>query len=379
MDTLREASQLRALDIPRGVNLCSNDYLGLAADARLKEAALESLSVSAKVGSTGSRLLSGNCAEWEKVEMEFAEFAGTEAALYFNSGYAANTGLLSAILKPGDLVLSDALNHASIIDGVRLSAAAKFIYPHADLRAVEQGLRARTAGQGAAVIVSESVFSMEGDVAPIEELLSLARKYGAELVIDEAHATGVCGPGGRGVAAAYVREPEILAVVHTCGKALGSAGGFVCSTDAVKQYLVNRARPFVFSTAMPPYFAGQIRAALRLARSADAQRAHLRDISARLRKLLSAAGLDCGVSATQIVPVILGTNEAALRVAEILRENGFAAKAVRPPTVPEGTARIRLSLTSRITLEQIDRLAEVIIEACKSPRQESAARYQHAQ
>lgn len=379
METLREASQLRKLDIPRGVNLCSNDYLGLAADTRLKEAALDALHAEGRVGATGARLLSGNCEEWETLESDFAEFAGTEAALYFNSGYAANSGLLSAILKPGDIVFSDALNHASIIDGVRLSTAAKFIYPHADLRAIEQGLRARQAGGGATVIVTESIFSMEGDIAPVGELLSLARKYGAELIIDEAHATGVCGPQGRGVAAAYVREPEILAIVHTCGKALGSAGGFVCSTDAVKQYLVNRARPFVFSTAMPPYFAGQIRAALQIARDADAQRAHLRDISERLRKLLSAAGLDCGTSATQIIPVILGSNEAALRVAEILRDNGFAAKAVRPPTVPEGTARIRVSLTSRITFEQINRLAEVIIEACKSLRQKSSARYQHAQ
>ncbi len=378
METLRVASQLRKLDVPRGVNLCSNDYLGLAEDARLKVAALDALHAAGRVGATGSRLLSGNCREWETLESEFAEFAGTEAALYFNSGYAANSGMLSAILKPGDIVFSDALNHASIIDGVRLSAAAKFIYPHADLRAIEQGLRARQAGRGATVIVTESIFSMEGDIAPVGELLSLARKYGAELIVDEAHATGVCGPQGRGVAAAYVREPEMLAVVHTCGKALGSAGGFVCSTDAVKQYLVNRARPFVFSTAMPPYFAGQIRAALKIARDADAQRAHLRDISERLRKLLSAAGLDCGTSATQIIPVILGSNEAALRVAEILRDNGFAAKAVRPPTVPEGTARIRVSLTSRITFEQIHRLAEVIIEACKSPRQETA-RYQHAQ
>lgn len=379
IENLRAASQLRKLDIPRGVNLCSNDYLGLAADPRLKEAALDSLSATSSVGSTGSRLLSGNSAEWEALESEFAEFAGTEAALYFNSGYAANSGLLSAVLKPGDLVFSDALNHASIIDGVRLSAAAKVIYPHADLHAIEHGLRSRVAGQGATVIVTESIFSMEGDVAPVGELLSLARKYGAELIIDEAHATGVCGPEGRGVAAEYVREPEILAIVHTCGKALGSAGGFVCSTDTLKQYLVNRARTFVFSTAMPPYFAGQIRAALRLARAADPQRAHLRDISARLRKLLSAAGFDCGAASTHIIPVILGNNEAALRVAEILRQNGFAAKAVRPPTVPEGTARIRLSLTSRITFEQIARLAEVIIEACKSLRQESAARYQHAQ
>lgn len=379
IESLREASQLRKLDIPRGVNLCSNDYLGLASDARLKAAALESLQACAKTGSTGSRLLSGNCREWEELETEFADFAGTEAALYFNSGYAANSGLLAAMLKPGDVVFSDALNHASIIDGVRLSGAAKIIYPHADLRAIEQGLRARSAERGATVIVSESVFSMEGDVAPVGEILSLARKYGAEVILDEAHATGVCGPEGRGVAAEYVRQPEILAVMHTCGKALGSAGGFVCSTEAVKQYLVNRARPFVFSTAMPPYFAGQIRTALKLARAADGQRAHLREISARLRKLLSAAGLDCGTSATQIIPVILGSNEAALHVAEILRDNGFAAKAVRPPTVPDGTARIRISLTSQITFEQIDRLAAVVIEACKPLRQESAARYQHAQ
>lgn len=373
-DALRDHAQLRTLDRLEGVNLCSNDYLGLARDSRLKQAVVEAVAKSEAMGSTGSRLLSGNAPEWERIESEFAEFAGTESALYFGSGYAANIGLLSSILGPGDVVFSDASNHASIIDGIRLSGATKSIYPHADLPFLERALRDHSQSAGAKVIVTESVFSMEGDAGPLDSLLRLAREYEAQVVVDEAHATGVLGPKGRGLAAGLVPElatevgvtREILAVVHTCGKALGSAGAFVCCDESLKQYLVNRARTFIFSTAMPPYFAGQIRAAVKLAMEADARRAHLGEMSNLLRRELARAGVNFGLSTTQVVPVFCGTNEAALHVAEVLRENGFAVRAIRPPTVPAGTARVRLSLTAQIREEEILRLAQSIGAAFES-------------
>jgi len=375
LDSLRGQSQFRALETvdPNLINLTSNDYLGLAADPRLKKAVREAVARAAAVGSTGSRLLSGNSREWEETESAFADFAGTEAALYFGSGYAANVGLLSSILKRADTVFSDALNHASLIDGMRLSGAAKVIYPHRDLKFLESALREHRGGAGARVIVSESVFSMEGDVAPIDGLLRLADEYSAEIVLDEAHATGVWGPQGRGIAAEHARGREILAVVHTCGKALASVGAFVCGSGRLKDFLVNRARTFIYSTAMPPYVAGQIQAAMTLALESDAERAHLGQIAKALREELAARGFDCGTSTTHLVPVLLGTNEMALHVASELQRNGFAVKAIRPPTVPHGAARLRLSLTCRVTLEEIHRLAKALDAARVSSPQVPAA------
>ncbi|HTW22496.1 MAG TPA: 8-amino-7-oxononanoate synthase [Candidatus Baltobacteraceae bacterium] len=378
MESLRERAQLRSLEIldgAAGLNLCSNDYLGLSTDPRLKQAVVEAVMRAERVGSTGSRLLSGNSREWEEIEAEFAGFAGTEAALYFGSGYAANIGLLSSLLKPGDTVFSDALNHASLIDGIRLSGAAKVIYPHGDLEFLEAALRerARSRDGGARAIVTETVFSMEGDVGPLAALVELARKYDAAVIVDEAHATGVWGPEGRGIAAELGLERECFAIVHTCGKALASAGAFVCGSTALREHLINRARTFVFSTAMPPYMAGQIGAALAMAREAEAERGHLQTIAAALREGLTAAGLGCGASASQIVPVILGSNEAALHVASVLRREGFAVKAIRPPTVPPGTARIRISLTSGISFDDVRRLVAAISSAHKLLPQSAAA------
>src|SRR5579864_3050954 len=366
LEALREQSQLRSLEILSGINLCSNDYLGLAADPRLKQAVIEAVASARQMGATGSRLLSGNSREWEELETEFAEFAGTESALYFGSGYAANVGLLSSLLQPGDFVFSDALNHASLIDGMRLSGAEKVIYPHGDLQFLEDALREKSCSAGAKVIVTESIFSMEGDVARIEDLLRLAKLYGAELIVDEAHALGVRGPEGRGIVAELKREREILATVYTCGKALASVGAFVCCGAKLRDFLINRARTFLFSTAMPPYVARQIHAALQLARDADSRRKHLHEISIALRTGLSAAGLNYGASSTQIVPVILGSNDAALHVAAQLQSAGFAVRAIRPPTVPAGTARIRVSLTSRITLADIHRFVGAIDAAVHS-------------
>jgi 8-amino-7-oxononanoate synthase len=377
LDGLRARAQFRTLDSAHGINLYSNDYLGLARDPRLKQALIEAVAAADSVASTGSRLLSGNSREWESLEAEFADFAGTDAALYFGSGYAANVGLIGAVAGRDDLIFSDALNHASLIDGIRLSGASKIIYPHADVESLEAALREHKAHPGAKLIVTESVFSMEGDIAPIARLAELAEIYSAELIVDEAHATGVHGPKGRGICAAGGLGRKVFASVHTCGKALASAGAFVCGSRALRDYLINRARTFIFSTAMPPYLAGQIRAALKLARGADNQRMHLRTISDVLRQRLAAAGIECGASSTQIIPIRLGGNEAALSAAARLEDAGFAVRAIRPPTVPAGTSRIRLSLTASLSLDDICRLASAM-EAAVQPLGKLSTASMHA-
>src|SRR6185437_1122314 len=363
LEALRDDAQFRTLDTPAGVNLHSNDYLGLASEPRLRQAVLEGAARAASVGSTGSRLLSGNCHEWEALEADFAAFAGMESALYFGSGYAANLGLLNSLLQPGDIVFSDALNHASIIDGIRLSRVRKVIYPHCDLAALEESLCAHRDHHGAKLIVSETVFSMEGDIAPVARLIEIAKSHGAELVLDEAHAIGVRGPHGRGIAAEHGIEREVLAIVYTCGKALASAGAFVGCSSELRHYLVNRARTFIFSTAMPPYLAHQIRAALGMVREAHGRRNHLSKIASVLRAELALANFPPCHSSSQIVPVIFGENEAALRAAAKLQSAGFAVRAIRPPTVPVGTSRLRLSLTSKITWEDVHRLVAALGEA----------------
>ena len=363
--SLREKSQFRALDISRGISLCSNDYLGLATDPRLKKALLEAVAKADSLASTGSRLLSGNSPEWEYLESNFATFAGTEAALYFGSGYAANVGLLSSILRPGDLVFSDALNHASLVDGIRLSGAEKVIYPHLDLQVLHRDLQKHSDCRGAKAIVTETLFSMDGDCAPLDELLQLAKNHNAELIVDEAHAVGVRGPQGRGLAAELGLDREMFAVIHTCGKALASAGAFVCGSYRLKEFLVNWARTFIFTTAMPPYLAGQIRAALDLVCQMDSERLHLQELANRLHRDLGPDLHPCAAP-SHIISVVLGSNEKALYVAERLQAEGFDARAIRPPTVPAGTARIRLSLTCKLTLEDVARLAVAIRGAIES-------------
>jgi 8-amino-7-oxononanoate synthase len=360
LQELGARNQLRTLTPIGGVNLCSNDYLGLAEDPRLKEATLEAVAAAARVGGTGSRLLAGHDARWNELEEEFAAFAQTEAALYFANGYAANLGLLSSLLGKDDLVFSDELNHASLIDGIRLSGARKVIYPHRDLPALERALREHESESCRKLVVTESVFSMDGDVADVKAMQNLAERYGANLVVDEAHATSVHGPGGAGVVAAAGVTHAVFATVHTCGKALGSAGAFVCGPGVLREFLINHARTLIFSTAMPPYMAGQIRAALRLARGMDAEREGLATRSAELRRSLSREGFNVCGSASQIVPVVIGSNENALAAAAFLQEQGFAVKAIRPPTVAAGTARLRLSLTARITREHVTALVAAL-------------------
>jgi len=252
------------------------------------------------------------------------------------------------------------LNHASLIDGMRLSGARKVIYPHLDLGALEESLRQDAGAPWRRLIVTESVFSMNGDVAPLREMAALAEKYGAAMLVDEAHATGVHGPEGRGLAVGNAVLQDVLATIHTCGKALASAGAFVCGPAVLKEHLINHARTFIYSTALPPYFAEQIRAALALARGMESERQVLLKRARRMIRALRSEGFDTAGSASQIVPVVLGNNEDTLQAAGHLQREGFAVRAIRPPTVPEGRARLRLSLTVHIAEEELMRLAKCL-------------------
>jgi 8-amino-7-oxononanoate synthase len=373
---LEARSQRRSLAEIHGVNFCSNDYLGLAASPLLRAEVAEAVRNAEKVGGTGSRLLSGQSEDWRDLEDEFAEFAGTESALFFTTGYAANLGLLSSLIGKDDVVFSDERNHASLIDGTRLSGARKVIYPHLNLDALEDALREAAGAPWRRVIVTESVFSMDGDIAPLAELADLAEKYNAALILDEAHATGVHGPAGRGLAAAAGITSKVLAIVHTCGKALASAGAFVCGPAVLKEHLLNHARIFIFSTALPPYFAAQIKAAMSLAENMNEDRASLFHRAATLRAALQSEGFDTAGSDSQIVPVVLGHNVATLDAAEHLQREGFAVRGIRPPTVPEGGSRLRLSLNTRISQEELSRLVHALV-AWRS-RQTSFAHARHA-
>jgi 8-amino-7-oxononanoate synthase len=357
---LEARSQRRTLVEIGGVNLCSNDYLGLAEHPALKDAVLAAVGGAVRMGGTGSRLLSGHAVVWNEVEEEFAEFAGSDAALYFGSGYAANIGLLTSLAGKHDVIFSDALNHASIIDGIRLSGARKVIYPHRDTHALETALKENQNARGRKLIVTETVFSMDGDIAPVDEIVALAEKYGAGVIVDEAHATAVHGAGGRGIASHALAAGKIVAAMHTCGKALGSAGAFVCGSAVLRDHLINHARTLIFSTATPPYMAAQIRAALHLAITMDRERAELISRAADFAKSLLREGWETMGSATQIVPAVIGENDAALTAAEYLQHSGFAVRAIRPPTVPQGTARLRFSLTHKISATELAQLASAL-------------------
>ncbi len=360
---LESRAELRHLQTVHGIDFSSNDYLGLATDPRMKQAILEGVDSSARVASTGSRLLSGHAETWTVLEHDFAHWVGTQAALYFTSGYAANLGLLSAILRPEDVVFSDSANHASLIDGMRLAKCRRVIFPHLDLNVLEDELRRNASASGARLIVVESIFSMEGDRAPLADLAALAERHGAELIVDEAHAIGVCGPRGSGCVAEAGLSARVLATVHTCGKALASAGAFVCGSENLRRVLINRARTFIFNTALPPYFASQVAAGMNLAAQAESERARLMDSSAFLISELRKNGFDTAGSDSQIVPVLLGPNDMAVQFSEYLRARGFGVRAIRPPTVPAGKARLRLSLTAKHSEDILAELVAVLVQA----------------
>ena len=334
------------------VNFTSNDYLGLARDPRVTAAAADAArdhgaSVSA------SRLLCGSTPLHDRLERRLAALKGQDAALLYSSGYLANIGVLTALARPGDAIFSDALNHASIIDGCRLSGARTTVYRHGDADHLAELLAASDADRR--LIVSETVFSMDGDVAPLAALAALARRHDAALVLDEAHATGVLGPGGEGALARDGIDPRGIVVVGTLSKALASAGGFVAADAAVVDYLVNRSRPFIFNTAPTPASVGAALAALDVVAAEPERRARLHALAARLRDGLVAAGHPPSRSETPIVPLLLGDAETALAAERRLREAGALARAIRPPTVPEGTARIRFNLMAIHDEADVDR------------------------
>jgi 8-amino-7-oxononanoate synthase len=361
---------LRSLRPPAGVDLSSNDYLGLASHPHVVARFVEGVRREG-AGSTGSRLLRGERECLTAIERRFARFKGTESALYFSSGYLANLAVLTTLAEAGDLILSDERNHASLIDGARLSRARRVVFPHNDVAAVRRELAGIQPGSVTLVVV-ESLFSMDGDMAPLADYAALCRDTGAVLVVDEAHAVGGYGPSGRGLVAESVTlpdagpDPELVCIsINTAGKALGVAGSFVAGPAWAIDYLVQRARSFVFSTAPPPAVADALAASLEIVESEPDRGCHLRHLSVYLRQGLAAAGIDVLPGTSHIVPVMIGDNERAVSVARALQQEGFDVRAIRPPTVPPGTARLRLSVNTGLTEQLLDRFIAALAAVVK--------------
>lgn len=334
------------------LNFGSNDYLGLANDAC-------HMAVGAAIGAVGwgagaSPLVVGRGPEHAALERELADFEGTEAALLFSSGYAANVGAITALAGPGDAIFSDALNHASVIDGARLSRAEVFVYSHRDPEHLQSLLAQHRARARKALIVTDSLFSMDGVIAPLRELHALARDYDAGLMVDEAHALGVFGPNGRGLSAALGIEPDVI--VGTLGKSFGLAGAFVAASEEVVTLVRNRARSFVYSTAPPPMLARAAIAALRLVREADHARVRLLEHASKLRSGLAQLGFEIPEGESQIIPVLIGENRRTMQLSAKLLERGVFVQGIRPPTVPAGTARLRLTPMATHQAEQIEQV-----------------------
>jgi 8-amino-7-oxononanoate synthase len=370
LDDLREQGlyrRMRLVSGPQGPRvlldgkpvllLCSNNYLGLADHPRVREAAAEA-AMRYGVGAGASRLISGNMTVHRRLEAELADFEGSEACLLFGSGYLANAGIISTLAREGDVVLSDSLNHASIVDGCRLAKARTFVYDHCDVEHLEYGLR-EAAGR-AALIVTDGVFSMDGDVAPLPEIVELARRYDARVMVDEAHGTGALGPGGRGAVAAAALEDEVDVVVGTLGKSLGSYGAYVCCDSDMAEYLVNSARTLIFSTALPPPAVAGALAALDLLRSSPQRVDKLQRNARVLRESLRDEGLHTGDSDTQIVPLVVGDASAAMTACEKALKKGVFAQAIRPPTVPDSTSRLRLAVMASHTGAELRQAAKAL-------------------
>jgi len=350
--------------------LCSNNYLGLADHPRVREAAAEAaMRYGASAGA--SRLVSGNMTIHRRLEEQLAGFEGSNACLLFGSGYLANAGVVSALAREGDVVFSDALNHASIIDGCRLARAETFVYRHLDIDHLEWGLR-QAEGRGS-LIVTDGVFSMDGDVAPLAGIVELAQRHDARVMVDEAHGTGVLGPGGRGAVADVGLEDEIDLIVGTLGKALGSYGAYVCCDQQMAKYLVNTARTLIFSTALPPPAVAAAMAALELLHEQPRRVEKLRRNGAVLRQSLDESGLPVPGGDTPIVPLIVGDAADAVRASERSLERGVFAQAIRPPTVPAGTSRLRLAVMASHTKSELREAAAVLAAAVAGAAPDTAA------
>jgi 8-amino-7-oxononanoate synthase len=370
---LRRTLRLRAsaqtaeiqLDGRRVLNFGSNDYLGLAADPRLTQAVCEALKNDGW-GSGASPLIVGRSAWHERLEQRIAKFKGVEAAIVFPSGFAANQGTIPALADRGDGIFSDALNHASIVDGCRLSRAATHVYRHGDLKHLATLLK-REGPYHRRLIVTDTVFSMDGDTAPLADLCDLADRHHAMLMVDEAHATGVFGPRGRGLAEALGVEDRIDVRMGTMSKALGCAGGFVCGRQSLVNWLANRARSYVFSTAQPAAWCAAAIAAFDIVEADPGRGARLLERAKQLSQSLARRGWNVGESQSQIVPVIVGAPKAALKLSAHLWEQGCFVPAIRPPSVPEGRSLLRISLSAAHDEGMIDRLTDALGTCARSP------------
>jgi 8-amino-7-oxononanoate synthase len=344
----------RTLRPPSGIDLCSNDYLGLADHPRLKQRMADAV-IAEGVGSTGSRLLRGERSSFARVEEKFARFKGAERSLYFSSGYLANLAVLTTFPEALDVIFADERNHASLIDGARLSRARRVVFPHNDVAALRRML-SEDAGAGQKFVVVESLFSMDGDEAPLAEYAALCQAAGAALIVDEAHAVGIYGERGNGLASGS----GVFVSINTAGKAMGVSGAFVAGSADAIEYLIQRARPFIFSTAPPPATAAALEASLELIASEPERRERLR---ARARYLRRRLGLE---GDSPIVPVIIGDNQHAVAVSRELQAAGFDVRAIRPPTVPLGTARLRVAVNQGLSEEILDRFITALETAMKA-------------
>jgi 8-amino-7-oxononanoate synthase len=335
----------------RLVNLCSNDYLGLAGDERLRRAAAQAAQQDG-AGAGASRLVAGDLAIHGRLEAGLAALHRAEAALLFNSGYHANAGVPAVLVGRDDAVFSDVLNHASIIDGALLSRAELVRYRHGDAGELEGLLAASKARRK--LVITDAIFSMDGDAAPLVDLAEACRRHGAMLYVDEAHAVGVLGPSGAGLAEALGVKDRVDVEMGTLGKALGAFGAYVAGQGRLRELLVSRARSFVFTTALPPAACGAALAALEIVRSEPARRERLHALMARLKAGLAARGFDVAQVASPIFPIVLGSETRALAAAAALRQRGFFVRAIRPPTVPRGTSRLRVALSAGHDEAQVD-------------------------
>jgi len=350
-----------SLDGQEVLNLSSNNYLGLANHPAIRAAAKEAIDRYA-CGSGASRLISGNMTLHLELEESIAKLKGAEAALVFNSGFQANVGLLSTLVGEGDVIFSDALNHASIIDGCRLSRAEALIYPHCDLDRLESDLR-RTQKKSKKLIVTETVFSMDGDIAPVREIADLAARFGAVLMVDEAHATGVFGPNGGGIVEEMGLVGQVLIQMGTLGKALGGFGAYVAGSRNLRDLLINRCRSFIFTTSLPPVVIAMAIAAIDIIKKEPQRRRALRDNSKTLREGLERMGFSLGRSGSQILPLMVGDSAKCMILAERLLQNGVFAQGIRPPSVPPGTSRLRIVPMATHTREQMEQALRAFKDA----------------
>jgi 8-amino-7-oxononanoate synthase len=362
LQDLKDDDRLRVLKPRAGIDFVSNDYLALASAPRMRRAVAAALEAGTPIGSGGSRLLRGNCEEHESLEAEAARFFGAETALFFGGGYVANFALLTTLPQRGDLLVLDSLVHASIHEGARAGRAEFCESVHNDPRSIEDRIRDWRAkgGLGRVWIVVESIYSMDGDFAPLEELVAIADRHDAFLVVDEAHATGVYGEHGRGLAAPYEGRDNLI-VIHTCGKALGAAGAIVTAPRVLRDFMVNRCRPFIFATAPSPLMAVAVQEALSILQQEPERQQRLASLVAFTHRELAVRG-GRSPSHSQIVPYIVGDNARAMALASALQSRGFDIRGIRPPTVPAGTARLRISLTLNVSEDDVRAMLDALFE-----------------